>query len=80
MATSFTTSMVIYLSSVSLSGLLLFSLYLQLTLVTLYIRIKRFSEQSVVLWSIIHKQKTTSFYGLEADKALGMLVDYSKNS
>lgn len=48
MATSFTTSMVIYLSSVSLSGLLLFSLYLQLTLVTLYIRIKRFSEQSVV--------------------------------
>ena len=46
----------IYLSSVSLSGLLLFSLYLQLTLVTLYIRIKRFSEQSVVFWSIIQKQ------------------------
>ena len=42
MATSFA-SMVTYLSSVSLSSLLLFSLFLQLTLVAQYTRIERVS-------------------------------------
>ena len=33
-------------------------------------------EKSHVFWIIIQKQFTTSFYGLQADKPLEMLVEH----